>query len=178
MMTQPETTTPEYVLQAAEEKLRELRLRIGAGDPTVTADDLDRAERVERYARTRIEMAGVAAARDREADRLKHIEDVRARLPAVFDRTKLDKATERLEAALSAFNSEAASFNAEGWAVRDQLIRAGALPADVSVSPSQIEDRGVTYRHVDAQLEVARAAQASFQEHFPRHPVRSFRTEG
>lgn len=178
MMTQPETTTPEHALQAAAEHLSELRLRIGAGDPTVTADDLDRAERIERYARTRIEMAGVAAARDREADRLARIDGVRARLPQVFEHTKLDKARGRLEAALSAYMAEAAGFNAGASEVWDALIRAGELPAGVQITTSGIEDQGTSYRQVDAQLEVARVAQASFQAHFPGHPVRAFRTEG
>lgn len=178
MTTLHETMTPQQELQTARDHLSELRLRIGAGDPEVTADDLDCAERVERYARTRIEMASVAEARDREAARLARIDEVRAQLPSAFDRTKLDKARGRLEAALSAYMAEAAGFNAGTGELRDVLIRIGELPEGLAVTPSGIEDRGVMYRDVDAQLEVARAAQAAFQEHFPRHPVRAFRTEG
>ncbi|MGI8405473.1 MAG: hypothetical protein ACR2OE_12045 [Thermomicrobiales bacterium] len=178
MTTQLETTTPEHALQAATERLNDLRLRIGAGDPTATPEQFDRAERVERFARARLEMASVAEARDREAARLARIDEVRGRLPAAYDRSRLDKAMTRLQSALSAFMSESATFNAGTGELRDVLIRIGELPAGLAVTPSSIEDRGVIYRHVDPQLEVARAAQASFREHFPRHPVTAFRTQG
>ncbi len=178
MTTLPETMTPEHALQAATERLNDLRLRIGAGDPEVTADHLDRAERVERFARARVEMASVAEARDREAERLARIDEVRAQLPAAFDRTKLDKAMTRLQSALDAYMAEAAVSAAGASEVWDALMRAGELPSGLRITPSGIEDGGTFYRHVDAQLEVARAASTSFQEHFPRHPVRAFRTEG
>lgn len=133
-MTTTEVVGPNAMLEAAEIRYQEVRHRIGADDPTVTARDLEEEESALRFARTRLEAARELERQREDQARQDRIAEIRASLPEIFDTKALDAAFEKLQVALDAYCDEAQAMQSRVSEVYTQIA---AIPdSGISVQPS------------------------------------------
>jgi predicted RNA methylase len=119
----PIQTDPVKALEDAQQALYELRLRIADGDPNVTPDDLETAERVVRFAQVRVDHAAEAEQRRIDEHRATWVVEIRASLPDVFDTTRLDAPYQALIDALDTYCKEAQVIQSGVSEIYNELIR-------------------------------------------------------
>lgn len=154
---------PVVELEAAEAALDQVRKRIGAGDPDITANDLERAESAVRFARMRID-----AARDLEQERAEQarrdrVDEIRASLPAIFDTTNLDAAHQSIVEALESYCTEAERIERGFSEVYEELIR--MPPSGISVQASAYAPAIGGHRKPNFSSQVTRALAEAFRRH-------------
>lgn len=158
---------PTAELDAAQSALTDVRSRIGSNDPTVTVEDLNRAESAVRFARMRIDAAVDVAAQEREQARLDRIGAIRAELPAIFDTAALDKARAKVEAAVDAYCREARALEVRVSDVYSELT--GLQPHGISIESGSGAIGG--HRKPSFQRQLRDAVYGPFTRHFPHTQV-------
>lgn len=158
---------PTVELDAVQSALADVRRRIGANDPTVTVEDLNRAELAVRFAQMKIDAAVEVQAQEREQARIDRIAAIRAELPAIFDTTALDKARAKVEAAVDAYCQEARALEVRVSDVYSELT--ALQPHDISIESGSGAIGG--YRKPSFQRQVRDAVYEPFKRHFPRTQV-------
>lgn len=119
-----EHVSPEQVAQAEREAreaaalVEALERRVVDGDESVTADEIDQAEKVGRFARLRAKHTAAKAAKAKHAAWLRACGDIRAEMEAYAPGLG-DRVTERLQAAEQALNDVVAIANAHNAKVAD-----------------------------------------------------------
>lgn len=169
MTTQPSPN----VVDAAEAHLRDVRRKIGAGDPDVTVDDLDRAERAVRFAVTQREESATWAAEQAAQAQQERIARLCAELERHVGDPAVEKATRHLEKALDAYAATVKRHNERRHDIYDELSRIGELPPQVSLTPGSgdITVNGVVTRAPSAHSTIAHLATEALRRHFPRQQI-------
>ena len=152
----------------------DLVARLEAGDDAVTADDLLRAEAEERFGRARAAAAAKRAADEAEAARRGRIAAFRAALPSRLDGRAVEKARDRLAAAVDAYLDACRAHDDATEAAIEELRGMGPLPAGLAVDAprfGRITDGGAEYRGARPQVTIAGIVTEAIVARYPRRGV-------
>lgn len=148
--------------------------RLKAGDDTVTADDLMRAEADERFAQARASAAAQAAVDRAEAERQARIAALRTALAHRFDPAPIAKAQAKLTAAVAAYLDACRTFDNEMDAATEELRGMGPLPDGLDVDTPRfgmITDGTVEYRRSRPQTTIAAIVTEAIRARYGRETI-------
>ncbi len=175
---EPAITTLEAAREAlaiAEARVAAVNVAIDAGDPDVTADDLLRAEAELRIATSRHAVAERWAAAKAEQDRQQQIAAFRTELPKRLDQGALEKARQKMAAAVEAWVAACAGYDQERSAALSEARELAPLPPGLRENAPRwgdLSDGATVYRPAPCQRSIAEAAQAAVRRHYPRSEIR------
>ena len=155
----------------------EVEERLRAGDPTLGPDDLLRAEAAERFAALKDKAERRAEAERDEQERLARVAEIRADLPTRLDPRKLERARQRMTAAIDEWVRVCAEHDSTWSATYYELegLRARGPAPGVALNangPGTMAVDGTTYRRTPLQRAIVEATTAAVRAHLPRTEVR------
>lgn len=156
-MTDNTTLTPGQELESARLALRDLQLKIGAGDATVSPAELEAAESAVRYAETRVEFAAAAEVAAHEERQRAHLDQLLSDLPEVTDDRNVQHALHDLRDALSTYLTKVVEYNARRSKIWNEISIAtvnGYAPEGTAVNGDRITFNGTTTRRHDAKRKI------------------------
>ena len=168
------TVSAAEAVADAEARLAELRERLGAGDPTVSAEMMDRAGLAVRFAVWQRDAVAAHEARAAERERQARLEALRRDLPTRLDPAPLEKARAELTAAVEAFVAACREYDDRHGAAYGELTDPTLEPLSGDLSLDRHHMRVLIrvgdrqYGPARPQLWLSAAANDALARHYPR----------